>query len=473
MKAHSANRQATLGYGKLLRFFLPIGITFPIISSTHLFINAALARMAAPELNIALFTLMKGLTNSIKAPTMTMRQLTVALVEGRSSYRTIRRFLVWAATGFVAVLAVLAYTPLFKHILPVLYDIHDLHRISLAGSALRIMCFLPLVEILRNSMHALLIRNERSGFIPLGTTMRLALLVVFLWWVVVRGSMDGVIAASIGWVAGIGVEAVMMIVYVVIRFGSPARAAAGVEPRRPDKLTMRAVLIFFAPLAAMIILKALVQPIVQSGITRAEEATRYVAAYGLAQQLTLIANGPVRALHQCALSFVRNSEDPNWPIVRSFCVLVGTALSILMVLACVTPLARLFFLEVISAPASLAPKAVEVLLAFSPFPIIWAWREAYWGLLMLQRTTNTIAGAKVVNLCVVVVGSVVGLGPLLGAIQAAGINPGVVAAIVIMAGELAETLLVRRITLRMIGRRSVEDCPKKGNTQSGASHDQV
>lgn len=430
-----------VSYRQLLRFFVPLGAAPFMIASTHSIVNAALARLPLPELSIAIFTVVKSLTNAVKAPDLMARQTAVTLVDDRQSYHTVMKF-VWTMCGlFLAILLGLGFTPAGEWVLRNIIGLQDPQQIALAYSALRITCFLPIVESLRNGIQGLAIGLERTKIMPVGTTIRLAVVCLFLWWAVSTQAVSGVVAASLTWTVGIGLEGVLVAIYLLKRFGSLGRAAEQMPPRNDHRLGMLDVLKFFAPLGVMMLLTGWLQPIIQSGLARSISPTRTLAAYGVAWGLAFIISGPVRQLHQCSLVYTDGTDDPNWPIVRRFSLAVGIGLSALTLLIALSPFGYWLMHTAIGVSEPVARTALPVLAAFTAFPLIRAWRETYWGILMHQRSTSMIGGAKVANMLAVIGLLVLIFGPLQSGIA---ISPAVAGALVYSFGEGVETLLIWR-----------------------------
>ncbi|MFN2363751.1 MAG: hypothetical protein ABR596_05575, partial [Halarsenatibacteraceae bacterium] len=87
-------KEEKINYKRLLKFFIPLAVTPFFITSIHTLMNAAIARLPYPELSIAVFTIVKGISNAVKAPTRMFMQISVSMVDDRRSYLTASK-LVW------------------------------------------------------------------------------------------------------------------------------------------------------------------------------------------------------------------------------------------------------------------------------------------------------------------------------------------------------------------------------------------
>ena len=77
---------------------------------------------------------------------------------------------------------------------------------------------------------------------------------------------------------------------------------------------------------------------------------------------------------------------------------VGTVVSLLMATAAVTPFGPWLMTNVIGVDPTIAAVSRWVLLSFSLYPVLRAWQEMYWGVLMAKRRTNLISVGKGINL---------------------------------------------------------------------------
>ena len=440
-------RQVT--YGQIARLFLPLGATPVLIAVSHTMSSATLARLPEPELNLAAFAVLQALTNAIKAPTNATRQMVVALVDGKESYRKVTTFLRIVGSGFVAALLLLALTPLGERALRAA-GLSDPAELSLASEALLFVVLLPAVEMFRNLVHGLALGHRGAAMFPVGLgvrTVAIALMLgTFLW----TGALPGVLVGAIAWTSGIAVEGGFLAVYLIRRFGSLARVAHTI-PRKADRPVSYAVIVrFFAPMAVMLWIAGFLHPLVQSGVGGSDAPTLSLAAYGVAQGLLTLLAGGASMIHQCTLAFVRDERDPNWRRVRIFSLGTGLALASVTLFIALGPAGRWVVMGLMGIPETVGKIALQTLAVFSIQPLVAAWREAYWGMLMLQRRTSIIGLAKTANLAAVAAAVLTVFGP---ASALLGLNAAVIGAGVFCLGEAVESTVIWRHSKHAAARR--------------------
>ncbi|MFW6251916.1 MAG: hypothetical protein ACOC27_01625 [Halanaerobium sp.] len=422
-------------YQDLFKFFLPLAVMPLIIGVVHNSVNASLARLPYPELTLAIFAVAKGITNNIKSPIHMARQTVTSLVDDRESFNFVSRFIFSLAVLFFLMLAALGFTPLGGFVFKNLIGLKDPREIAFAYQALRIMAFIPLVESLRNIFQGLAISLKKTKLLTPAVVVRIIVILSLLYIVTTTEIVSGITAASGVWFAGIAIE--FLVVFFALRYsvGSIREITSALPQNVSKKVNLKRILRFFIPIAVMAFLARFVQPVVQSGIVRSS-ITRYdLAAYGVSWTLVMIFVGPLDMLHQCSLVFARQLNNKNWRRIVIFSLLVGLTASLILVLLAFTPLGDFVLESLISVSAEISALVKKVILAFILFPVIRAFRETFWGVMMQQQTTNIIAVAKIVGLIFVVL-------VFLFFALTTEINAAIIAALALTAGEAADAFTI-------------------------------
>ncbi len=430
-----------VSYKELIRFYFPLGITPILFASTHTIVQGALSRLAAPEANLAVYTVVQGLANAVKAPSLTALQTTVSLIQDRTSFKAVTP-LIWAVCAFfTACLFTLGFTPAGDWVLRNVIGLTEPAQLSLAYTGLRIAIFLPLVETLRNSMQGLAIGLKATSVLPASTAVRVATITLFCAWAVSVQSMEGIVVGTVAWAVGIGIEGVLVASYLTYRFGSPLRAAGFLPQKGSTNVTPLGFFKFFAPLGAMMAISAWMPPVVQGGLARGPSPTETLAAFGVALGLKTILTGPLQMLHQAPLVFVSGLDDPRLVTVRRFCLSVGVVMTVALLAVSYTAIGPWLVGSLLGIPPSITPIVLQTNAAFATFPIIATWRESYWGVLMREKRTGIIGSAKAANLGAVFATVVLLFGPLQSFLI---IHPSVAGALIFTLGEAIEAIVVWR-----------------------------
>lgn len=391
-----------ISYRRLFYFFLPIAITPMLIGSTHTVASATLARLPYPEISLAVFTVARGISNIIKAPTLMSSQVVMAFVDDQYSYHLVKKASLVMASIFFFIIFLLGYTSLGGWVLKDIIGLTGEKQIELAYLALRITCFLPFVEIYRNFFQGIAVSLKKTKFIIPGIIMRLIFVFIFFWISVRVQLIPGTVVGSIAWLGGIALEGIFIYIYLKHYYVSPLKAVDQLPDKNEGNLSLKKIIKFFLPLGLMMFLTQGLQPIIQSGIARGALPTKSLAAYGVAWTLILFVAGPLRRIHQCSLVFAHRPGTIAWKKVLRFSLFIGFMVGILLLIIAITPLGFWLIHSVMAVKEDLTIMVQQTLLAFSLYPIIRSFRESYWGLLMQRQTTNIIAIAKGINLGIVI-----------------------------------------------------------------------
>ncbi|PUU95272.1 MAG: hypothetical protein CI947_284 [Halanaerobium sp.] len=145
--------------------------------------------------------------------------------------------------------------------------------------------------------------------------------------------------------------------------------------------------------------------------------------------------GPLDQLHQCSLVYARELNNHNWQRILKFSLATGTIVSFILAILAFTPIGDFVLIKLISVSPAITSIVKKVIVAFILFPIIRAFRETFWGVMMQRQTTNIIAVAKIVGLVFVIL-------VFLILALTVEINAAIIAAIALTAGEAADALTI-------------------------------
>lgn len=427
--------QDELTYQQLFSFFLPLAIMPIVIGISHNAINAALARMASPEISLAAFTIVKSVSNIIKAPNHMSRQIMTSLVNDKQSYLLVSKFVIGLSLVFFLILFCLGFTPLGEWVLKNIIGLVEQDLISFAVLGFRVACFLPFVEVLRNMHHGIAVGLERTNFITPGALLRLIFVVIFLFWMVQSHILPGIVAGNLSWLLGIGLEAAFIVGVIIYYYGSLSQAAEHMVLTETSSLKLKDILTFFSPIALMAVLTKLVQPIIQSGIARIQSDPELLAAYGVGWTVVIFLANPLKMLHQCSLVYQTEDNESAWQKIRNFGLGFGLIVTSLLLILGSTVLGKVVLMDLIGVSSDVAQIGQQLLLAFSLFPLIRSFREIYWGALMRKQDTSIIGTAKAINVVVVAGGFLI--------LQLSlTVNAAVIGALSFTLGQLVESVVI-------------------------------
>src|SRR5690554_5044883 len=95
----------------LLRFYLPLAVTWMLMMFTHTIISAGLARTVDPTVSTAAYAVALSLGAIFEAPLVMLRQTGMALISSKQSFQIVRRIAGITLLIFMAIVVAIGYVP--------------------------------------------------------------------------------------------------------------------------------------------------------------------------------------------------------------------------------------------------------------------------------------------------------------------------------------------------------------------------
>lgn len=432
-------------YAQMWWFFFPLALTFSLITFSHTFVNNALSKFPNPEAALAGYAVARSIMHLAQNPTMMVRQVITSLVVDESSFRLVRRVVYRLMFFMSGAIALLGWTPLGARLLQSMMGLEG-EALQQTVVALRVFTVFPFFSVNRNMGQGLAILARANHLVPFATGMRLVtlvgLLALFVQWRPLPGAALGALAFTITMLVEAGV------LFWVSRPARRELRRREIEGRdasttdAPSRLTTKQVLAFYVPLMGTTLVAALTIPLVQAGISRTGDGATQIAAFAVTWALSMVLTSPAGMIHQPSLTFTQDGTAVNYIRSARFALIVGFTLSAVTASIAFTPLgARLLMSG--GATAQLLEPARRTLLVLALLPLIRAWREHCWGVLMQQRETGSITRGKTVSIGTALSVMVVGL--------AAGVQQtAVLGASALVIGETVEGIILHRRLSRVL-----------------------
>lgn len=403
-------------YVEMWWFFFPLALTFSLITFSHTFVNNALSKLPNPEAALAGYAVARSIMQLAQNPTMMVRQVVTTLVVDESSFRLVRSVVYRLMFFMAGAIAVLGWTPLGGRLLQAAMGLEG-EALQQAVVALRVFAVFPFFSVNRNMGQGLAILARANHLVPFATVMRIAtlvgLLALFVHWRPLPGAALGALAFTMTML----VEAAML--FWVSRPARRQLRRREVERERleqaattseaanrpvptassplPPRLTTRQVLNFYVPLMGTTLVAALTIPLVQSGISRTGHAEIQIAAFAVTWAMSMVITSPAGMLHQASLTFTQGGNALAYSRSARFALGVGIVFSTVTAFIAFTPVGGRLLASAGATP-QLLDTARRTLQVLALLPLIRAWREHCWGVLMQKRETTSITRGKTINI---------------------------------------------------------------------------
>jgi hypothetical protein len=421
----------------ILGLFLPLAATSTMMSVSTPIINAGLARMPDPELNLAAFGIAFTLSVFLESPVFALQQAIIAWYRGSGSIRSFVRFSVGLGLALTVVECLIVFTPAAPFIFRRLLGASE-ELTGPAVLALRAGVLFPLLVAVRSAYQGVLVGRRRSAPIAVGTFLRLLFLAVMVFTVVPRVSWGGPVAAMLALAAAVLVETI----YVIVLTMRTPEKEEGTSPAHEAGRSLPGKVRFLAPLAWTMVLGSLTNPLVNAFIARTPSPEQGLAVFSVVASLIWFMASSVLRFSSVTIALgttranLRRLERFVWRYVGSVCAAVF--------LVTLTPAAGILLERVIGLSPELAARARLPFALLSLQPLVAGFIAYQQGILTRSAHTAAVGFAGMSRVIAIAGLGAVGI--------AMGMRGGLLGAILLGSAFVAEllTLLVLRGRPRVV-----------------------
>lgn len=361
--------------------WLPLALSWLIMTSELVIAAAFVARMESPELNLAAWGIVFAISVTIQATAQTLLPTATALASDAQAYARLRKYAMRLLVTLSGVQVLLALTPLYFMVMRGIGAPQEIVDVGRLGVLL--MAPYAFGTGFRRFQQGVLIRYGDARVVVWGSILRVACLTVVLTIAALTGAVTGVVAASAAVMVGVLAEALFTQVKVVPVLG-------GALQRQPvgPAMTLARFARFVWPLVVMTILTMLVQTFVAVALARLPLALESLAVWPVIWGFLLLWQSPGMAFTEVVISLVRRPGAAE--LLRRFAFWSAAAFTVGLLAVAATPLARLWFSTVSGLQPDLAELAGRALWFGSLLPALRILISWYQGVIMYSEQTRSI-----------------------------------------------------------------------------------
>lgn len=391
-------RTVVTAWWPLAASWLLMGLELPAVS-------AVMARLPHSTESLAAYGgIVFPLALMIEGPIIMLLSASTALSKDWASYILVRRFMFAAAGALTLLHIAVAFTPLYYVVVRGLMHAPP-EILEPAHIGLRIMTPWTLSIAFRRTQQGVMIRVGRSWAVSVGTLARLIANLTVLGLGMWSQRFAGIVVGTAAVAAGVMSEALVswLLVQPVLH---ELRAAPPVTPR----LTMRAFLRFYTPLAATPLIGFFAMPLASAAMGRMPRTLESLAAWPVVNGLTFTVRSAGFAFNEVVVALLERPQATR--ALRRFAYALAAFTSCILLVLALTPLGHIWFVEVSALPANLvelARVALLLSLAAPAFSVLQSW---YQGAIVHSRATRGVTESMVVYLVSIAV--MLGIGVLTG-----------------------------------------------------------
>ncbi len=170
-----------LSYAALVRFHAPLGASTLLYLLTQPMITAALSRLPYPQPSLAAWAVAAGLLFIVRSPVMALPEVIIARIGAGAARSALRSFSVRVGLVCLAVLALLAFTPLGQFYFGKLIGV-DPALAGVAVASIQTALLLPFIMALQNWFRGELTAARATPAVTLAMIANLTTMLLVLAW---------------------------------------------------------------------------------------------------------------------------------------------------------------------------------------------------------------------------------------------------------------------------------------------------
>jgi len=380
-----------LTYRTIFLFWVPLALTWLMMSFEQPFLIAFIARLNEAKYNLAAFGIAGSFAMIIEAPIIMLMSASTALVRGRYSYKKLKRFTDILNAGITLIQLIILIPPVFNYIVIGLMEVPE-EVARLAHIALII--FLPWAASIgyRRFYQGILIRNNLTRRVTYGTLVRLSVIVamgLLLYFAGVKGAYVGAGAMSLA----------VLCEAIATRIMADRTLKSLLQKDDPENssLRLRSIAKFYYPLALTSILSLGVHPFVTFFLGRSYMAVESLAVLPVVTSLVFIFRSLGLSYQEVNIALMGEKKQ-NYRVLRNFAVYLGILVTVLISVLAFTPLADLWFINVSGLSKELADLSYLPLKIMILLPALTVLLNFQRSSLIINSTTGPISVATAMEL---------------------------------------------------------------------------
>ncbi|MEN8194842.1 MAG: hypothetical protein ABFS12_18620, partial [Bacteroidota bacterium] len=307
-----------LTYKKIFLFWIPLAVTWLMMSVEGPYLSAIIARMTEPKYNLAAFGISFSFALIIEAPVIMLMSAATALVTNFDSYKKLKNF-TYLLNVVITILMLLVLIPnVFDFIAVDLINL-PIGVADITYWALAALLPWPAAIGYRRFYQGILIRNNKTRLVTAGTFIRLILMSITALILFLYSSLSGAVVASLSLSVGVTVEAIaskLMSLQVIEKIKLKEILTD------ENELTYKEILIFYYPLALTSMLSLGIHPVVTFLLGQSRMAIESLAVLPVINALVFVFRSVGLSYHEVFVALLGKDGEGYKPL-RNFGFFAG------------------------------------------------------------------------------------------------------------------------------------------------------
>ncbi len=377
--------KAPLSYGQIFHFWLPLAVTWMMMSVEGPFLASIIARLADEKVNLAAYGVAYAFALIAESPIIMLMSASTALCKDRDSYLKLRNFSVVLSIGVTLLLMIFLIPPIFNLFVHTLVGLPD----SIANLVhTTLLCLLPWPGAIgmRRFYQGLLITRHQTRRIVIATLSRLLTMGGIALFCYTSSSLPGAVIGGIALAGGVAAEALLT------RFLAhrSIHEVLQIEPDLEQQMSYRDIRGYYLPLALTPFIALSVHPLVTFFLGKCRDPLESLAVMPVIYGLTFIFRAIGLSYQEVAIALLGENWD-NYKKVRNFAIAIGVVTSGGLSLIAFTPLSHIWFSDLSGLSETLTQFAIPPLQIMAIFPALTILICFQRTMLIITRRTKPIS----------------------------------------------------------------------------------
>jgi len=362
------------------------------------FIAAIIARLVDPKYNLAAYGVAFSFALIVEAPVIMMMTASTSLVRDYASLRKLRQY-TWILNFIItAVMLILIIPPIFFFITLNLIGLPE-NVARLTHMATIIMLPWPGAIGFRRFYQGVLIRNHATRRVAYGTLIRLISMVSTALILFFFTSLPGVYIGTAALSVGVTIEAFSTRIMVHSILQRLRKGQTSVEETIP--LSFKIIHNFYYPLALTSMLTLGVHPLITFFIGKSNMALESLAVLPVVSSFVFLFRGVGLSFQEAAITMLGPNTENNRTIYK-FATVLGLTLASCLTITAITPLSKMWFLEVSGLSPELTSLALTPLIIMGLFPASTVLISMQRAILVKAGRTRPITNATIIEVLTII-----------------------------------------------------------------------
>lgn len=375
---------------KIFKFWLPLALTWLMMSMEGPFIAAIIARLAEPKFNLAAYGVAFSFALIIEAPVIMIMSAATALVKDNHSYRKLRNFTYLLNVTITILMLIFLVPSIFNYLVIDLMSLPE-NVADLTYIACVILLPWPGTIGYRRFFQGILIRYNQTRKVAYGTAIRLTMMLLTAIILYLFFDFDGVIVGASALTVGVSTEAIasrIMSIKIlkVIRNSNDSK----------NLLSYREIISFYYPLALTSLLGLGVHPLVTFFIGQSKMAIESLAVLPVINSLVFIFRSTGLSYQEVVIALLGENGEGYKPLQKFAGNLAFVSTGILVILS-LTPLSRIWFHNISGLSIEMTEFAILPLIVISLMPAFTVLISFQRSVLVARKYTSPITLATAIE----------------------------------------------------------------------------